>query len=161
MIMRVFLADGDGVVGRLLVAGFVRRGHRVTAATAHGATLDALARWGARGRLMDGRDAVSVGVTVGAARPDAIVHRMTVREGGGTDHLLAAAQAAGVPHVVAWSPAPRPRPLSAPESAVLAAGGAVLPRCAHLGAAAEATVRAVEQRRTGVLRCAPCEGRTP
>jgi nucleoside-diphosphate-sugar epimerase len=73
---------------------------------------------------MDGLDAVSVGEAVAAARPDAIVHQMTalsVAHAGkpdlkhpdrffattvrlrseGTDHLLAAAEATGVSHVVA------------------------------------------------------------
>ena len=75
---------------------------------------------------MDGLDAVSVGEAVAAARPDAIVHQMTaisVAHAGkpdmkhmdrwfattnrlrteGTDHLLAAAEATGVSHVVAQS----------------------------------------------------------
>lgn len=153
MIVRVFLADGAGTAGRLLVARFVLRGHRVTAATTSEDLLDTLARWGARGMLMDGRDAVSVGVTVSAARPDAIVHRMTARGGPGTDHLLAAAQAAGVPHIVAWATGTATtRHLSDPEIAVIEAGGAVVPHCGHLDAAVTATVLAVERRTTGVLR---------
>ena len=75
---------------------------------------------------MDGLDAASVGEAVAAARPDAIVHEMTalaVALNGkpnfrhperfiattnrlrteGTDHLLAAAEATGVSHVVAQS----------------------------------------------------------
>jgi nucleoside-diphosphate-sugar epimerase len=77
---------------------------------------------------MDGLDAASVGEAVAAARPDTIVHQMTglsVAHTGkpdlkhpdrffattnrlrteGTDHLLAAAEATGVPHVVAQSAA--------------------------------------------------------
>jgi nucleoside-diphosphate-sugar epimerase len=73
---------------------------------------------------MDGLDAVAVGEAVAKARPDTIVHQMTglsVAHAGkpnfrhperfgaltirlrteGTDHLLAAADATGVPHVVA------------------------------------------------------------
>ena len=75
---------------------------------------------------MDGLDAASEGEAVAAARPDAIVHEMTalsvVRNGRpnfrhperltaatnrlraeGTDHLLAAAEATGVSHIVAQS----------------------------------------------------------
>src|SRR5688572_21743918 len=75
---------------------------------------------------IDGLDAASVGEAVARARPDAIVHQMTaisVAHAGkpdmkhfdrwfattnrlrteGTDHLLAAAQATGVSHVVAQS----------------------------------------------------------
>jgi nucleoside-diphosphate-sugar epimerase len=74
--------------------------------------------------VMDGLDAASVGEAVAAARPDAIVHQMTglsVAHAGkpnlrkadrffattnrlrseGIDHLLAAAEATGVSHVVA------------------------------------------------------------
>ena len=76
--------------------------------------------------VMDGLDAVSVGEAVAAARPDAIVHQMTAISAAhagkpdlkhidrwfattnrlrteGTDHLLAAAEATGVSHVVAQS----------------------------------------------------------
>jgi nucleoside-diphosphate-sugar epimerase len=85
-----------------------------------------LKQLGADGVVMDGLDAVSVGEAVAAARPDAIVHQMTalsVTHAGkpnfrhpdrwaaitnrlrteGTDHLLAAAEATGVSHVVAQS----------------------------------------------------------
>ncbi|MFE6892187.1 hypothetical protein [Streptomyces sp. NPDC057694] len=151
----MFLTDGDGAVGRLLVARFVARGHRVTATTTSEDMLDTLARWGARGMVMDGRDAVSVGVTVGAARPDSIVHRTTARGAAGTDHLLAAAQAAGVPHVVAWSDATAPHRLSDAARAVFETGGAVVLPCGRLDTAVSATVLAVERRTTGLLRCAP------
>jgi nucleoside-diphosphate-sugar epimerase len=126
MVMRVFVAGGAGVLGRRLVPQLVARGHQVTATTTSAAKLDALARLGAEGVVMDGLDAVSVGEAVAAARPDAIVHQMTglsVAHAGrpdlkhpdrffaatnrlrseGTDHLLAAAEATGASHVVAQS----------------------------------------------------------
>jgi nucleoside-diphosphate-sugar epimerase len=126
IVMRVFVAGGTGVVGRPLVAQLVAGGHEVTATTTGPAKLDLLARLGADGVVMDGLDAVSVGEAVAKARPDAIVHEMTglsVAHAGkpdlrhfdrwfattnrlrteGTDHLLAAAEAAGVSHVVAQS----------------------------------------------------------
>jgi nucleoside-diphosphate-sugar epimerase len=126
MVMRVFVAGGAGVMGRRLVPQLVARGHQVTATTTSAAKLDVLAQMGADGVVMDGLDAVSVGEAVAAARPDAIVHQMTAlsvaRYGRpsfrhperfmattnrlrteGTDHLLAAAEATGVPHVVAQS----------------------------------------------------------
>ena len=85
-----------------------------------------LARLGADAVVMDGLDAVSVGEAVAKASPDAIVHEMTAISPAhagkpdmrhmdrwfastnrlrteGTDHLLAAAEAAGVPHFVAQS----------------------------------------------------------
>jgi nucleoside-diphosphate-sugar epimerase len=124
--MRVFVAGGAGVIGRRLVPQLVARGHQVTATTTTAAKLGLLERLGAEGVVMDGLDAVSVKEVVAAARPDAIVHQMTalsVAHNGkpnfrhpeqlaattnrlrteGTDHLLAAADATGVSHVVAQS----------------------------------------------------------
>jgi nucleoside-diphosphate-sugar epimerase len=124
--MRVFVAGGTGVIGRRLVPQLVARGHQVTATTTSAGKLGLLEQLGAKGIVMDGLDAVSVGEAVAAARPDAIVHEMTalsVRHNGkpnfrrperfaattnrlrteGTDHLLAAAEATGVSHVVAQS----------------------------------------------------------
>ena len=124
MIMRVFVAGGAGVLGRRLVPQLVARGHQVTATTTSAAKLDLLARLGAEGVVMDGLDAVAVGEAVAKARPDAIVHQMTgisLTHAGkpdlkhfdrwaaptirlrteGTDHLLDAAEATGVPHFVA------------------------------------------------------------
>jgi nucleoside-diphosphate-sugar epimerase len=124
--MRVFVAGGSGVVGRRLVPQLVRRGHEVTATTTSPAKLALLEQIGAEGVVMDGLDAVSVGAAVAAAGPDAIVHMMTAISPAhagkpdlkhidrffaatnrlrteGTDHLLAAADAAGVTNVVAQS----------------------------------------------------------
>ncbi|MEU4037421.1 NAD-dependent epimerase/dehydratase family protein [Streptomyces collinus] len=122
--MRVFVAGGSGVLGRRLVPRLVARGHQVTATTTSAAKLGLVQRLGATGVVMDGLDAESVGEAVAEARPDAVVHQMTaisVAHAGkpdikhpdrwfaktnrlrreGTDHLLAAAAATGVPHVVA------------------------------------------------------------
>ena len=142
MVMRVFVAGGSGAIGRRLVPQLVARGHQVTATTTSAAKLDLLRRLGADAIVMDGLDALSVGEAVAAARPDAIVHQMTglslARVGKldfrhperfgaltnrlrteGTDHLLAAAEATGVPHVVAQSlatwPAHRERGLVTEE----------------------------------------------
>jgi len=126
MVMRVFVAGGAGVLGRRLVPQFVARGHQVTATTTSAAKLGLLEQLGADGVVMDGLDAVSVGEAVAKARPDAIVHQMTAISPAhsgkpdmkhfdrwfattsrlrteGTDHLLAAADATGVPHFVAQS----------------------------------------------------------
>lgn len=121
--MRVFVAGGSGVLGRRLVPQLVARGHQVTATTS-AAKLAVLEGLGAEGVVMDGLDAVSVGEAVAKARPEVIVHQMTaisVAHAGkpdmkhmdrwfagtnrlrteGTDNLLAAAEATGVPHFVA------------------------------------------------------------
>ena len=122
--MRVFVAGGTGVIGRRLVPQLVARGHQVTATTTSVGKLGLLEQLGAEGVVMDGLDAASVGEAVAAARPDAIVNQMTalsVAHAGkpnlrkadrffattnrlrseGIDHLLAAAEATGVSHVVA------------------------------------------------------------
>ena len=122
--MRVFVAGGTGVVGRRLVPQLVARGHEVTATTSSPARLGVVEQLGATGVVMDGLDAASVSAAVAKARPEAIVHQMTgisMAHGGkpdikhmdrwfaitnrlrteGTDHLLAAAEAAGVSQFVA------------------------------------------------------------
>jgi nucleoside-diphosphate-sugar epimerase len=122
--MRVFVAGGSGVIGRRLVPQLVARGHQVIATTTSAAKVRLLEQLGAEGTVMDGLDAASVGEALAAARPDAIVHQMTglsVAHAGkpnlrradrffattnrlrseGADHLLAAAEATGVSHVVA------------------------------------------------------------
>jgi nucleoside-diphosphate-sugar epimerase len=124
--MRVFVAGGSGVLGQQLVPQLVSRGHQVTATTTGSGKLGLLADLGAEGVVMDGLDAAAVGEAVAKARPDVIVHQMTaiavVHAGQpdlkhpdkwfantirlrveGTDNLLAAAQAAEVPHIVAQS----------------------------------------------------------
>jgi nucleoside-diphosphate-sugar epimerase len=122
MVMRVFVAGGTGVIGRRLVPQLVARGHQVTATTTGPGKLGLLQQLGAEAVVMDGLDPASVGEVVAAARPDVIVHQMTAIAGKpdmkhmdrwfattnrlrteGTDHLLAAAEATGVPHVVAQS----------------------------------------------------------
>jgi nucleoside-diphosphate-sugar epimerase len=122
--MRVFVAGGTGVIGRRLVPQLVARGHQVTATTTSAGKLGLLEQLGAEGIVMDGLDAAAVGEAVAAARPDAIVNQMTalsVAHAGkpnlrradrffattnrlrseGIDHLLAAAEATGVSHLVA------------------------------------------------------------
>jgi nucleoside-diphosphate-sugar epimerase len=122
--MRVFVAGSTGVLGQRLVPQLLARGHQVTGTTTNAARLVLLERMGAQAVVMNGLDAASVGAAVAQAQPDAIVHQMTgiaVTHAGkpdlkhfdrwfaqtirlrteGTDHLLAAAVATGVPHVVA------------------------------------------------------------
>src|SRR6266851_9649262 len=126
MVVRVLVAGGTGVIGRRLVPQLVARGHQVRATTTSAAKLGLLERLGADGAVMDGLDGVSGGEAVAAARPDAMVHQMTALSAAhagkpdlkhpdrffastirmrseGTDHLLAAAEATGVSHLVAQS----------------------------------------------------------
>ena len=172
MTMRVFVAGGTGEIGRRLVPGLVERGHQVVATTTDPGRLALLERLGAEAVVLDGLDAVAVGEAVARAAPDAIVHQMTSigrkpdlrrmdrwfaatnrLRTEGTDHLLAAAHAAGVTTFVAqgyaaWnglrsgdrvkteetpqdpmtgtSAAPGMAALARMQDAVLGAGGAVL-----------------------------------
>jgi nucleoside-diphosphate-sugar epimerase len=121
--MRVFVAGGSGVIGRRLVPQLLARGHKVTATTTSVGKVGLLQQLGAEGVVMDGLDAASVGQAVAAARPDVIVNQMTalsVAHAGkanprradrffaatnrlrseGIDHLLAAAEATDVSHLV-------------------------------------------------------------
>jgi len=120
--MRVFVAGATGAVGRRLVPQLVERGHHVIATTRTPAKRDLLRALGAEPVVMDGLDAGQVGEAVVRAEPDVIVHQMTALTGvgdlrrfdrefartnelrtAGTDHLLAAAEAAGVGRFVAQS----------------------------------------------------------
>jgi nucleoside-diphosphate-sugar epimerase len=125
-IMRVFVAGGTGVMGRRLVPQLVARGHQVTATTTSQDKTDMLRQLGAEPVVMDGLNAAQVGEAVAAAEPDTIVNQMTglsPTHGGklnprkadryftatnrlrseGVDHLMAAAEATGVSHVVSQS----------------------------------------------------------
>jgi len=124
MVVRVFVAGGTGAIGRRLVPQLVARGHQVTATTTTVSKLGLLEQLGAEGVVMDGLDETSVGEAVAAAQPEAIVHQMrglseahagkpnlkkadrffatTNRlRSEGIDHLLTAAEANGVSHIVA------------------------------------------------------------
>jgi nucleoside-diphosphate-sugar epimerase len=120
--MHVYIAGGAGAVGRRLIPQLVERGHRVTATTRDPAKVARLERLGAQPVVVDGLDAAAVGTAVATAEPDAVVHQMTALGGGidprhfdrsfartnrlrteGTDHLVAAALACGVRHLVAQS----------------------------------------------------------
>jgi 2-alkyl-3-oxoalkanoate reductase len=120
--MRVFVAGAAGAIGMRLVPQLVARGHQVTATTRSTDKVDRLRRLGAEPVVVDGLDAAAVGEAVALAEPDAIVHQMTALAGKadlrrfdtwfaltnklrttGTEHLLAAAEAAGVGRFVAQS----------------------------------------------------------
>lgn len=120
--MRVFVAGAAGAIGRRLIPQLVERGHQVTASTRGAGKVDELRGLGAEPVIMDGLDAATVGEAVARSEPDAIVHQMTALAGkpdlrhfdtwfattnklrtAGTEHLLAAAEAAGVQKFVAQS----------------------------------------------------------
>jgi nucleoside-diphosphate-sugar epimerase len=120
--MHVFIAGAAGAVGRTLIPTLVAGGHTVAGTTRSEAKAASLRDLGADVVLMDGLDRESVMRAVTAAAPDAIVHQMTALSGDldfsnidktfamtnrlrteGTEHLLAAAEAAGVRRFVAQS----------------------------------------------------------
>jgi len=121
--MRVFVAGASGAIGGRLVPMLVEAGHAVVAMTRTAEKADAIRASGAEPVLADALDEDSVGAAVRAAEPEAVVHQLTAlstmsgnpRKFGeefaltnrlrteGTDHLLAAARAAGARRFVAQS----------------------------------------------------------
>jgi nucleoside-diphosphate-sugar epimerase len=120
--MRIFLAGATGVLGRRLVPLLVAAGHDVIGTTTSEGKRAGLAEQGATPVVLDALDAAAVEQAVAAAEPDVVVHQMTALSGPfdlrhmdrtfaltnrlrteGTDHLLAAARAAGVRRFVAQS----------------------------------------------------------
>jgi 2-alkyl-3-oxoalkanoate reductase len=120
--MRVFLAGASGALGGSLVPMLVAAGHHVVGTTRTPAHLDALAVAGAEPMLVDGLDPDSVKRCVAQAEPDVVIHQLTALKHvsslkkfdeqfamtnrlrtEGTDHLLAAAKAAGATRFLAQS----------------------------------------------------------
>jgi len=120
--MRIFVAGASGAIGRRLVPQLVESGHEVVATTRSREKIDQLRRLGAVPVLLDGLDGPGVAEAVARAKPTVIVHQMTALAGmddlrnfdrgfattnelrtRGTDHLLTAAQAAGVRRFVVQS----------------------------------------------------------
>jgi 2-alkyl-3-oxoalkanoate reductase len=121
--MRIFIAGATGAVGSRMVPLLVAAGHEVYGSTRHEAGCEALAGMGAAGVVMDPLDARSVADAVAKASPEVVVHQLTALgdlsgnlkkfdqdfamtnrlRTEGTDHLLAAARAAGARRFVAQS----------------------------------------------------------
>ena len=120
--MRVFVAGAAGAIGRQLLPQLAAQGHQVTAATRSPAKAGLLHELGADPVVLDGLDAAAVGEAVARAEPEVVVHQMSSLAGGsslrrfdrvfattnrlrteGTDHLLAAAAAAGARRFIAQS----------------------------------------------------------
>jgi nucleoside-diphosphate-sugar epimerase len=118
--MKVLVAGATGALGKQLVPQLVAAGHEVAGMTR--SRDGEVRRLGARPVLADALDAEQVAAAVAEAQPDAIVHELTALAGAldirhfdrefeltnrlrteGTDHLLAAARAAGVERFVAQS----------------------------------------------------------
>jgi 2-alkyl-3-oxoalkanoate reductase len=120
--MRVFVAGATGAIGSKLVPKLVRRGHEVVGTTRSPGRARAVEAAGATPAVLDALDAEAVKRAVAEAAPDVIVHELTAIPPNfsprrfdrafamtnrlrtkGTDHLVAAAEAAGVRRFVAQS----------------------------------------------------------
>jgi nucleoside-diphosphate-sugar epimerase len=120
--MRIFVAGATGVVGQQLLPRLTAQGHQVTATTRNPAKVERLRALGAEPAIVDGLDAMAVGEAVARAEPEVVIHQMTSLAGAlslrrfdrvfavtnrlrtqGTDHLLAAASAAGVRRFIVQS----------------------------------------------------------
>ncbi len=133
--MRIFVAGATGVIGQQLLPQLVAQGHHVVGTTRNPAKLDRLRALGAEPVILDGLDGAAVGQAVARAEPEVVIHQMTALAGAklgdlrhfdrgfaatnqlrsaGTDHLLAAAQAAGARRFLAQSYAGWPGDRSGP-----------------------------------------------
>jgi 2-alkyl-3-oxoalkanoate reductase len=120
--MRIFVAGAAGAIGQQLLPQLTAQGHQVTATTRSPAKLELLRGLGAEPVVVDGLNAAAVGEAVARSEPEVVVHQMTSLTGvmslrrfdkefaatnrlrtDGTDHLLAAAAAAGARRFIAQS----------------------------------------------------------
>jgi 2-alkyl-3-oxoalkanoate reductase len=120
--MRVFVAGASGAIGSRLVPQLVERGHDVIGTSRSPDNAERIRALGAEARQLDLLDPRAVRRMVLEAEPEAIVHEATALGNvdfgrnfdrvfartnrlrtEGTDALLAAARAAGVPRFVAQS----------------------------------------------------------
>jgi nucleoside-diphosphate-sugar epimerase len=120
--VKVFVAGASGALGRRLIPDLVGAGHTVTGMTRSPDKADGIRSAGARPAVADALDEEAVIAAVQEAEPEVVVHELTAipprldlrhidrefeltnrlrREG--TDHLLAAARAAGARRLVAQS----------------------------------------------------------
>jgi nucleoside-diphosphate-sugar epimerase len=117
--MRVFVAGATGAIGKQLVPRLVAAGHEVHGMTRSEANRARVYELGAVPVIADALDADQVAEAVGRARPEVIVHQLTAigaldmrhfdrdfaltnrLRTEGTDHLVSAAQTAGVRRFVA------------------------------------------------------------
>jgi nucleoside-diphosphate-sugar epimerase len=120
--MRIFIAGATGALGRRLAPLLVDAGHQVTGTTRSAGSAGQLRSMGVEPVVLDALDRDAVMEAVGTARPDVVVHQLTALSApidmrrfdtsfaqtnrlrtAGTDHLLAAAQAAGARRFIAQS----------------------------------------------------------
>jgi nucleoside-diphosphate-sugar epimerase len=120
--MKVFVAGATGALGRQLVPMLVVKGHEVTGMTRTPAKRELVGELGARPAVADALDPEAVAQAVGEAAPEVVIHELTAIDPTsfgrsidkmfaqtnrlrteGTDHLLAAAKAAGARRFIVQS----------------------------------------------------------
>jgi 2-alkyl-3-oxoalkanoate reductase len=120
--MRIFVAGAGGALGAHLVPALIDGGHDVVAMTRSPGKADALRALGAEPAVADGLDRAAVVQAVTRAEPEVVIHQMTALarmkslmrfdaefaitnrlRTEGTDHLVAAARAAGARRVIVQS----------------------------------------------------------
>jgi nucleoside-diphosphate-sugar epimerase len=120
--MKVFVAGASGAIGKQLLPRLVQSGHQVVGMTRSAEKAELVRGLGAEPVVADALDADQVARAVTEAAPEAIVHELTALTGAlrmgkpdrnfattnrlrsaGTDHLLAAGEAAGVKRFLAQS----------------------------------------------------------
>ena len=123
--MRVLVVGATGAIGGRLVRQLRERGHEVAGSSRSASRAGRLRELGAEPVVLDVLDPAATHRVVAGTRPEAIIYQATALAGSGfsrrldatfaltnrlrtegTDHLLAAARAAGVPRLVAQSFAP-------------------------------------------------------
>src|SRR3954468_11152767 len=122
--MRIFIAGASGALGRPLVRQLAAAGHEVTGMTRSPGKAGELRDLGAVPVVADALDREAVMAAVAQARPEVVVHQLTAigpmnmrnldaafvatnrLRTEGTDHLVAAARAAGARRIVGQSFAP-------------------------------------------------------
>jgi nucleoside-diphosphate-sugar epimerase len=122
--MRIFIAGASGAVGQPLVRRLAEAGHEVTGMTRTPGKAALLRELGAEPVVADALDRDAVMAAVAQARPEVVVHQLTAigplntrnfdsafkptnrLRTEGTDHLIAAARAAGARRFVGQSFAP-------------------------------------------------------
>jgi len=120
--MKVFVAGATGAIGTNLIPMLVADGHDVVGMTRSGSKQDNVRALGARPVVADALDPEAVARVVAEAEPDVVIHELTAIDASamgrsldkmfartnrlrtdGTDHLLAAARAAGARRFIAQS----------------------------------------------------------
>jgi 2-alkyl-3-oxoalkanoate reductase len=120
--MKIFIAGATGAVGRRLIPALIQLGHQVIGMSRSKDKMKMIRASGATPVIADAFDAKALNNALQETKPDVVMHQLTSIPGRlnlrnigrdfaltnrlrteGTDHLLAAAKAAGVHRFIAQS----------------------------------------------------------